>query len=395
MWKIPPCFTASVLLGLLPACSAQACGICGSLGMPNFVVHELSAEVMDGVGRSTADRGQDGWGGLTYGGTATANLGAFGINIIEGGGLQANPQATAAFQRAAATWGTFIADPITININANLQDFANPDTIGSTSAVVLQAGYDDLRDALVFAGAGDALVEALPTLAEFSAWLPNGFSLAPVLLVTKANAKAMEVFGDLDGAFGASDATITFNSQFAFDYDRSDGISPGTMDFETVALHEIGHALGFLSIVDSVDVQVTNNTPDAIAPFVFDLFRFENGGGFDPSTLQEFTTMPRLLAPGGNSIFDTLAKEWALSTGYFNGDGRQASHWIDGPPNLQSIGAMDPTLSFGQTFEVTYADIRVLDLLGYNIVVPEPSSVSLLILAAMAGLVRRRRSYRD
>jgi len=46
---------------------------------------------------------------------------------------------------------------------------------------------------------------------------------------------------------------MTFNSEFNFDYDSSDGITAGYYDFETVALHEIGHVLGFVSVVDAID----------------------------------------------------------------------------------------------------------------------------------------------
>ena len=65
-----------------------------------------------------------------------------------------------------------------------------------------------------------------------------------------ANAKALGIVpGDAPGI----DATITFNSSVSFDFDPSDGITPGTTDIIGVATHEIGHAMGFVSGVDTVD----------------------------------------------------------------------------------------------------------------------------------------------
>src|SRR5690606_11215974 len=65
--------------------------------------------------------------------------------------------------------------------------------------------------------------------------------------LTRANAKAVGLIAGNDAGL---DGTIRFSSSFAFDYDPSDGITPGTMDFIGVAIHEIGHSLGFTSGVD-------------------------------------------------------------------------------------------------------------------------------------------------
>ncbi|MBK7264236.1 MAG: hypothetical protein IPI03_21390 [Rubrivivax sp.] len=46
------------------------------------------------------------------------------------------------------------------------------------------------------------------------------------------------------------DAFVQFNSNYAFDHDRSNGIGSGQFDFVGIAAHEIGHALGFVSGVD-------------------------------------------------------------------------------------------------------------------------------------------------
>lgn len=51
----------------------------------------------------------------------------------------------------------------------------------------------------------------------------------------------------------AQAAAITFSSELAFDFDQSDGIGTGLWDFVGIAIHALGHAIGFFSCVDLLD----------------------------------------------------------------------------------------------------------------------------------------------
>jgi hypothetical protein len=154
--------------------------------------------------------------------------------------LAANPASLAALNRAAAEWATLFSNSVTVNISAGMSALSNPSDTGFTTPVFLSGTYSTIRTKLVANAAGDpslAIVASLPTTPTFN--LPLGFTYSGDIALTRANAKAMGF-----AVAAGNDATITFNSSFAFDYDRSDGITPGEIDFQTIAAHEIGHALG-------------------------------------------------------------------------------------------------------------------------------------------------------
>jgi hypothetical protein len=323
------------------------------------------------------------------------NLGSFDIVINAGATLAGNPDALAAFNRAAAAWEARISDPITVTIAADLGALGGG-IIGSASSVILNTGYTTVRNAIVNDAADEAddgIVASLPTAAQFSVVIPGGSTPSANLSATKANFKALGFTGlDAPEYGGPTDATITFSTGFAFDYDHSNGVGAGLIDFETVAAHEIGHALGFMSFVDSVNAGVT-----PVQLVALDLFRFGNDLGDDPATAGEFTTFPRNLMPGVDAITDEIngaTPERRMSTGLVTGlfadtDGRQASHWKDNelPPDSFFIGLMDPTLSSGIAYGPQESDFRALDLIGYDIApVPEPTSVTAAFgLLGLAG----------
>jgi hypothetical protein len=287
------------------------------------------------------------------------------IDLIVGSELAANPDALAAFRRAADLWEAQFSDPILVSIEADLLDLGNDQVIGQAGSVALSGPHDMLTDAMMadaLPDGDDAIVQSVPTAAQFAALLPVGFSLDGDLSGNKATLKALG-FSDLDEDFGAVDATIEFNSRFAFDFDRSDGIGAGLTDFETVAAHEIGHALGFVSEVDLVD----GAGPGPVAPSVLDLFRF-GPGVQNPASPADFTSFARRLAPGGSGHFDDLDIEVELSTGVSGGDGNQASHWKDDFFGGGLLGLMDPTLAAEEVFALTNADVRAFDVIGWDTV---------------------------
>jgi hypothetical protein len=191
--------------------------------------------------------------------------------------------------------------------------------------------------------------------------------------VTRSNARALGIVSDITNPdsliIGQGDAGIGFNSAFSFDFNPDDGISSNLTDFDSVATHEIGHALGFIATSGS------SNAGAAIA--VWDLFRFRPATA---TTLASFGTAPRVMSIGGSQVYfnnqlSTFATfELGLSTGGSNptagvGDGRQSSHWRDDDlsSTLPNIGIMDPTLGDGERSTISENDLKAIDMFGYTL----------------------------
>ena len=314
---------------------------------------------------------------------------AFTIQINPGAGLSGNSAALAAFNRAAQEWSSRFANDVTVYVDADLSSgFGNPNTIGQagpTGYTNLNLDYGTVRTALVAHGAatGNGVLSYLPTTLTGMATAPSGSTIiGSTVGVLRANQR---VLGLLDGTDTLADGVITFNSAFNFDYDRADGVTFNAMDFQTVAAHELGHILGFLSDVDEFDAGYPSTNLTTL-----DLFRFASADA--PINFEEFQTTLREMRPGVESVFSDSVNAYSFATGVTDGDGSQASHWKDDALTGQLIGLMDPNLSYGTFRSVTYADLRAMELIGYTLMaVPEPGRMLQLVLGLFTLVLRRRR----
>ena len=331
-------------------------------------------------------------------------------------GLQtSNPllyaKVTNGFSAAGAFWSSQFRDAITINVDIDYPALA-PGTLGSTNFESLAVYYSDVRTALAFdrTSADDRQATAnLPAGSSLSFLTnntltgaleidadntPNNYALD----VSRANLKALGFYqnGFLTPNDTTRDATISLSSGYAWDFDRSNGITAGTFDFVGVAIHELGHAMGFSSGVDIVDTvsapngnaQFLGTDLDPYAVFsVLDLYRHgaRNGGGLDFAAGGTGANNPYFSIDGG------VTSLGMFSTGRLNGDGRQAGHWKD---NL-GLGILDPTFAPGELGMVTPLDVRALDVIGYDlVVVPEPTAAAFILPAVMAILIGARAGMR-
>ncbi|HEX2268688.1 MAG TPA: NF038122 family metalloprotease, partial [Pyrinomonadaceae bacterium] len=203
--------------------------------------------------------------------------------------LEQAPQAKAAFIRAAASWEAVINSPITIYLEAdygatNFGQAWSEGVLGSTSSPSLSSvSYSTVRNNLIN-GANtptkQAIYQALPA---GSLPVNTGSGVATTVSVSASIARAIGLLNPI-AQQSEGKARIGFNSNFSFDFDRSNGIS-GT-DFESVAAHEIGHALGFTSR--------SGSTTATTMPAIWDLYRFRSG-----TTSATFSSAQRIMTIGG------------------------------------------------------------------------------------------------
>jgi len=299
-----------------------------------------------------------------------------GLNIMLRGTsqLESFPEAQAAFLRAAARWEALIHTPITIVIDVDFGPtrFGEPfdeGVLGSTigQPLLLRSGYPDIRSRLI-EGASNAQEASLYPLLPIGA-VPTDLGDTADVFAPSAVFRALGLIdpvADPDGERGrfGDPPNIGFNANFQFDFNPADGIDREAFDFETVAAHEIGHVLGFISNVGEQEL-----SPSArLSLTTWDLFRFR-----PDTTRGTFPAAQRILSSGGDQVFFAGGPELPLSTGRpdgSGGDGRQASHWKDDDLTGQYIGIMDPTIPPGVRQEITDNDLLALNFMGHRIEAP-------------------------
>lgn len=356
-----------------------------------------------------------------------APAGALNIVLVDSSGSFATApngaEALFAFQKAANYWNTVLTNDVTVRFQISF-DALGPGVLGSTGSSSQIVSVSDAYARLAATGttALDAIAAANMTAltpdgglarVRINAEVAPGVGVDPNVTRTLTNstkdiANYLDVnqaliratgMTSLSGPLSAYDASITFSSNFAFDFTPNNGIDVGKYDFTAVAVHELGHALGFVSGTDVLDVVAhgagplsdafeagdfgTTDITDFALGSTLDLFRYGNTINPDGRLqLQWSANRPAMFSIDGKTMFSVNDSSWqepaSFSTGAYSGDGEQASHWKDnvafidpdtGGACLQSgrqVGVMDPTSAPCHTENVTRNDLAAFDAMGWN-----------------------------
>ena len=319
-----------------------------------------------------------------------------------------NSKADSVFRKASETWANEFSDNMSLFLNygfASMEQEVVSIAHGGKEAI----RYSDFWQALgddVTSQDDESMFGSMPTGTSFSVYInrtnesigssferpyvdDDGGRNNSFVELTSANSKALNL---KDPHAAIVDGFVIFNSDYQWDYDPTDGIEDEHMDFFGIALHEIGHTLGFDSGVDVLDANGEGQFEDDDLPYVtaLDFLRFSNESELAGADI-DWTADQRskyFSIDGGLTPAASGGSHW--STGEFFGNGEQNSHWLDGA----GLGVMDPTTEFGLVNSISGHDLLAFDVIGYNRnsfnAVPEPGSFAVLILYGSLMLRRRR-----
>ncbi|MEL6262526.1 MAG: NF038122 family metalloprotease [Cyanobacteria bacterium J06626_6] len=297
------------------------------------------------------------------------------------------------FEMAAAIWSSVLKDDIAVNLHIGATNgLDNEKAVGGAVPILHKQNYGVFQeyyqqDATLSTeedspSADEQAIESLQTgntvALSIDGEVVDGNS---TILLTSAQAKAlgMDKAITLDNgttwdrdlvSTNGLDGYIVVNNSFDWNYDftRSSEATEGSLDFLSMALHEIGHNLGFVSGLDgAMDVLQLHSGKTQIQDFTaLDLFRHTT----ETANIENADGSVSSVSIGDNAYFSLDGGTTNLgdfSTGQSEaqgGDGYQASHW----KRMQdAMGIMDPTLAYKERTNLSQLDLQALDVLGWDV----------------------------
>ena len=285
------------------------------------------------------------------------------------------------FEMAGEIWSSYLADDVTLRIHVESTSELPDEVIGAAlPGKKKKEKYDKVYDALagdITSSSDQTAFTNLPSDDKEFSVLFNGQELDETkeFRISNANAKALGLLKDerdkLDGYIVVSD--LAGDSTVGWDYDalRGDGIGGNEIDFLSVAMHEVGHVLGFVSGIDDSDwlkvltesqeeeKEIKNKDFKFASPL--DLYRYSDSNDADRGRIDlSFGGNPFFSIDGGNTNLGSFANGQYTD---FGGDGYQASHW----EQFSSQGIMDPVLPVGLRKDISDLDLTSMDVIGWNL----------------------------
>jgi hypothetical protein len=305
------------------------------------------------------------------------------------------------FEMAGEFWSHYLKDNVTINLYVEMSDNLPANVIGGALPTIQDnIRYQDYRNKLKqdMTSSVDSLINSNQqdetdkfTTYFSSQYAEKGYKVDnnEYIDMTRANAKALGLVDSrstrLDGYImmrnldGVNDGNLN-NIRWNYNYQES-VVGQNKLDFLSVAIHEIGHTLGFISGLDQAKWLAgklavnQGNEDDYYSSLVgniknatpLDMLRFSQDSYQMSGSNENWIDMsiggnPYLSFTGsGGSPVAYFATGSATNLG---GDGSQASHW---KRQTNALGIMDPVIHTGQKREITNLDRQLFDAIGWNV----------------------------
>ena len=283
-----------------------------------------------------------------------------------------------AFKAAGDVWSSYFTDDITVNLHVEITNLLPANVVGGAlPGVTDNQNYGSFENAIYGDRSSTDDYTAYDNMPWDSydakvngQWLWNNTEID----LTRANSKALGLIDAhdtaIDGYIMMSDLSST-STQWHYDLDTP--VAADKLDFYSVAVHEIGHALGFISGVDDTDVYYQSGSGGDDDD--------DDDAGYKTNSATSLDMFRQSSATTGNGNWDKI--DMSVGTDSFfsinnntnlanfstgtdttlGGDGKQASHWKD---QTDIIGIMAPTIGLGERREVTELDLRAMDVIGWD-----------------------------
>ena len=286
--------------------------------------------------------------------TSTSSTSGPVFNITWDFSVSSAPTGFTAGVTAAANYlASQYSDAVTINISVGFGEVngtaLGSNALGQSLTYLTSVAYTTLTNALkadAKTATDTGSVATLPVSAPGTMW------------TTTAEAKAL----GLASATGTStDGYCGFSSSLLFDYNNSDGVTPGTYDFYGVVLHEFTEVMGRMLLTGGT-IGTTANSFAA-----YDLFHFS--------------------APGVHTYSASAAGYFSADNGttslnaFNTASGGDAGDWASSAGN----DAGNAFSNSGVVNAFTTPDLIALDTIGWDRVVPASAGPTGVAYASVVG----------